>query len=132
MKTFEFLPRRVPVLSPDTRQFSCWMKSTDALQALKLGRAEELYNSAGEFQGIVLRESPVTTSQERYRSSLEGSNSSLTESDSLANAGIAKAARVFKAREKVGAWPVEYDHNAVVISAGRVRGATLVPSLACL
>lgn len=122
---------RVPVVSESDYSFRFWMKFKDALDGLRQRKIEQAFDSTGKFVGVIIRESPAKD-RSTYRSSRNQSKATLTEADSQANAGAASEKRIERARDKVAAWPGAHDDRAVVISAGLIHGATLVPSLSGL
>lgn len=108
---------RIPVLAEDN-SVRFWMKYNDALDGLRLKKIEEIHDRSGKFIGVVLCESRPEVHEEFHRGSLHSSPTSITKSESIANAGLAPKKRVVIAREKVTAWPDAHDDNSVVISAG--------------
>jgi len=124
---------RLPVLSqPDhsLRYFEKFQSIEQALELLRNGVIEEIKDARGEFLGIIKPEKPTNPKERFHRPSLETSNTAITHDTSIKNAGYffiegPLQRECIDAHEMVEAWPDEYDRNAVVISAGKVRGATL-------
>lgn len=118
---------RLPVLSEPDFQFRFWEKFTcleEATELLRRGIIEEIYDRNGNFVGIIKPERPCTPSERFHRSSLIDSDCSLTVADSLGNVGALSEAANGRAAARVSAWPMAHDDLAVVISAGRVYGAS--------
>lgn len=124
--------QRIYLVSQDGAVSTVHMPYDLALEKLRAGEIEEVYDTPGQpqtFRGVRLREYPAKPSDTFHRGSLDQSKCTLTESDSAANAGAASEKRIARAREKVAAWPWAHDDRAVVVSAGIIHGATIVSSL---
>jgi len=118
---------RLPVLSEPDFEFRFWEKFScleEATELLRRGIIEEVYDHLGNFKGIIKPERPYTPSERFHRSSLIDSERSLTLRDSLGNIGALSEAANRRAVDRVYAWPMVHDDLAVVISAGRVYGAS--------
>ncbi len=124
--------QRIYLVSRDGAVSSVHIPYHLALEKLRSGEIDEVYEIPGKpatFKGVRLRESPAKQPDSFFRGSLDQSKCSLPESDSAANAGAASEKRIARARGKVCAWPLAHDDRAVVISAGMIHGATVIPSL---
>lgn len=108
-----------------------------ALEKVRTGQAEEVYGDPSKpesFRGIRLLDKSTPSKPSFHRPSLETSNSAITHDTTIKNAGYffdegPQQKECVRAHDLVESWPEEYDRNAVVISAGKVHGATWVPSL---
>lgn len=106
------------------------MNFKTALSSLQKGKIEQIFDGAGKFLGIMLRESPAKVAEKFHRGSLNDSPTSLTKSDCMANAeadGSEKRQEIAKA--KVFAWPHEHDQRNVVISGGKLHGAIIMEKI---
>jgi len=132
--------QRIYLVAADGRVTNIHMPYSVALDKLLAGQAEEVYGDPRDprsFKGIRLIDRAQCSQPSFYRPSLETSHTAITHDTSIKNAGYffdegPRQADCVSAHELVECWPEEHDRNAVIISAGRVCGAKLVPSLGCI
>jgi hypothetical protein len=134
MKTTDFLPYRVPVLDTADYSFRFWMKGSSAFDAMRAGRAEEVYSDTHEFIGIIMLEKPVSLSPQFHRPSLDSSDPAISDRTCFYNAGYyfpdgPEEAPCIASHDLVTEYPAIHDDRAVTICAGKIHGATIVSSL---
>jgi len=129
---------KIYLVSADGRVSNIAMEYALALEKVVSGQAEEVYadpRDVRSFKGIRLIDRTSPARPAFHRPSLETSNTAITHDTSIKNAGYffiegPLQRECIDAHEMVEAWPDEYDRNAVVISAGKVRGATFAAVIA--
>lgn len=115
--------QRIYLVSQDGAVSSVHMPYELAIEKLRTGEIEEVYETPGDpstFRGVRLCERRGQPRQDFYRGSLDLSKATITQAQSERNAeAVADSFWNFD-RLRVAAWPNEHDRRNVIISAGRV------------
>jgi hypothetical protein len=123
---------KIYLVASDGRLTNVWMDYGLALDKVCSGEAEQVYADPSNpltFRGIRLIDRPTSPQPSFHRPSLETSNTAISHDVSLLNAGYffdegPRQRECVSAHELVECWPNEHDRNAVVVSAGKVYGAS--------